>query len=133
MADETTCVIEPAALDVLVGALRARGFTVVGPTRRDGAIVYEELESAADLPVGWTDEQEAGTYRLRRRDDEARFGYAVGPHSWKQFLFPPRARLWRAERNGGGLAVEQTPPREGPFAFFGVRSCELHAIAIQDR
>ena len=37
-------------------------------------------------------------YRLERRDDEARFGYAVGPHSWKQFLFPPRVRLWRARR-----------------------------------
>ena len=42
-----------------------------------------------DLPVGWTDVQDAATYRLERRDDEARFGYAVGPHSWKQFLFPP--------------------------------------------
>jgi ferredoxin len=130
---ETTCVIEPAALDGLVGALRVRGFTVVGPTRRDGAIVYEELESADELPIGWTDEQAPGSYRLRRRGDEARFGYAVGPHSWKQFLFPPRVRLWRAERRNDAVDVEQTPPEEGPFAFFGVRSCELHAIAIQDR
>ena len=34
--------------------------------------------------------------------DEARFGYAVGPHSWKRFLFPPRVRLWQARRNGDG-------------------------------
>ena len=134
MPSDPTYVLEPAALDVLVGALKRRGFTVLGPTRRDGAILYEELDSAADLPIGWTDVQEAGSYRLERRDDEARFGYAVGPHSWKQFLFPPRVRLWRARRAAdGAVAVEETPPEEGPYAFVGMRSCELHAMAIQDR
>ena len=77
--------------------------------------------------------QEAGSYRLARRDDEARFGYAVGPHSWKQFLFPPRIRLWQARRRNGGFEIEEEPTEDTPLAFFGVRSCELHAIAIQDR
>jgi sulfhydrogenase subunit beta (sulfur reductase) len=127
-------VIEPEALDTLVGVLRRRGYLVLGPTVRDGAIVYEELESGAELPVGWTDRQDGGTYRLERRDDEARFGFAVGPHSWKQFLFPPRIRLWQARRNvEGGLDVEEDATDETPLAFFGVRSCDLHAIAIQDR
>jgi ferredoxin len=129
----TTAVVEPAALDELIGALRRRGFRVFGPTVRDGAIVYEELGSAAELPVGWTDRQEAGTYRLERREDEARFGYAVGPHSWKQFLFPARLRLWRARVNGGAPVVEEEPLDETPLAFIGVRACELNAIAIQDR
>ncbi|HXZ56180.1 MAG TPA: 4Fe-4S dicluster domain-containing protein [Gaiellaceae bacterium] len=129
-----TRVIEPAALEALVVALRGRGFRVLGPTVRDGAIVYEELESAAELPVGWTDSQDGGHYRLERRADEARFGYAVGPHSWKQFLLPPRLKLWRAQQNGdGALEVEEEPLDETPLAFLGVRSCELHAIAAQDR
>jgi ferredoxin len=101
---------------------------------RDGAIVYAELETGAELPVGWTDRQDGGTYRLERRSDEARFGYAVGPHSWKQFLFPPRIRLWQARRNGdSSIEVEEEPTDETPLAFFGVRSCDLHAIATQDR
>ena len=129
-----TRVIEPSGLEALVAALQERGFRVLGPTVRDGAIVYEELESAAELPVGWTDSQDGGHYRLERRDDEARFGYAVGPHSWKQFLLPPRLKLWRARQNGdGGLEVEEEPLDETPLAFLGVRSCELHAIATQDR
>jgi sulfhydrogenase subunit beta (sulfur reductase) len=132
MAD--TRVIEPAALEALLGALRGRGYRVLGPTVGDGAIVYEELESAADLPIGWTDSQDGGHYRLERRDDEARFGYAVGPHSWKQFLLPPRLELWKARQNGdGGLEVEEESLDETPLAFVGVRSCELHAIATQDR
>jgi ferredoxin len=132
-----TGVVEPSALDDLIGALRRRGFRVLGPTVRDGAIVYDELESAAELPVGWTDRQEAGTYRLERREDDARFGYAVGPHSWKQFLFPARLRLWRAQlngvANGGEPQVEEEPLDETPLAFIGVRACELNAIAIQDK
>ena len=126
-------VVQPEALEALLGALRVRGYTVVGPTVRDGAIVYEELESAAELPIGWTDRQEAGTYRLERRADEARFGFAVGPHSWKHFLFPPRVRLWQARRNGDGIELEEEAADGAPLAFFGVRACDLQAIAVQDR
>lgn len=71
-------------LDLLIASLRARGYRVLGPTISGRAIVYDDLESADALPIGWTDRQDGGTYRLERRDDEARFGYAVGPHSWKR-------------------------------------------------
>ncbi len=144
-------------LDVLLEALRRRGFTLVGPTVRDGAIVYDELNSAAELPIGWTDEQEGGTYRLKRCDDAALFGYAVGPHSWKKYFLPPVMRLWKAGRvepkasntiapkasnmvepkasNKDETGFEITPEsQEAPrLALIGVRSCELHAIAIQDK
>ncbi len=133
LPDAQTSVIEPEALEGLLGALTGRGFRVVGPTVRDGAIVYDDLESAADLPIGWTDSQDAGSYRLERREDEARFGYAVGPHSWKQFLLPARIRLWRARRSDDGFEVEEEPLEDTPLALIGVRACELHAIAIQDR
>jgi ferredoxin len=126
-------VVAPEALELLVAALRGRGYQVLGPSVRDGAIVYDELDSAEQLPVGWTDEQEAGRYRLRRRDDKARFGYAVGPHSWKQFLFPSRVRLWRARLEGETLEIDEPADTGPPLALFGVRACELAAIAIQDR
>jgi ferredoxin len=135
IASVETTVIEPEALDELVASLCSRGYRVLGPTVHDGAIVYDDLASATELPIGWTDVQEAGRYRLERRDDAARFGYAVGPHSWKQFLFPPRVRLWKARRaDDGGFEVEDEAAGEHErFAFLGVRSCELHAIDIQDR
>ena len=135
MSEPKRATIAPAELETLVRVLREGGYLVVGPTVRDGAIVYEELESADELPVGWTDRQDGGTYRLERREDEARFGYAVGPHSWKRFLFPPKIRLWQARRSESGeLMVEEDDTKDArPLAFFGVRSCDLHAIAIQDR
>jgi ferredoxin len=133
-ADRSPRLIERLALDQLLDALRRRGFKPIGPTVRQGAIVNEELDSAADLPVGWTDVQEGGTYRLVRRDDEAVFGHNVGPESWKRLLFQPTLELWRARRSAdGGLEVQAAPPERPRYALIGVRSCDLHAIAVQDR
>jgi sulfhydrogenase subunit beta (sulfur reductase) len=123
-----------AGVDELLAALGRRGFELIGPTVRDGAIVYDQIAGTRDLPVGWTDEQDGGSYRLARREDEALFGYAVGPQSWKRFLHPPELTLWRARRGAGGeLEVTEEANDAPPYAFIGVRSCELHAIAIQDR
>jgi len=126
-------VIERAGLDAAMRELCSDGFEVVGPTPRDGAVVYDRLESTADLPVGWTDEQEGGRYRLRRRSDNALFGYVVGPESWKKYLFPPRLRLHRAIRTQDGFASVEAECTAPMYAFFGVRACELAAIAVQDR
>lgn len=107
---------------------------VIGPTVVGGAIVYDEIDTVRDLPAGVTDEQDGGHYRLRDRDDAALFGYAVGPHSWKRFLFPPRTVLWRAERGDGVFRVVEEATTDPPrHAFLGVRACELSAMAIQDR
>jgi ferredoxin len=124
-------VLDRSNLDELLGAIRRRGFRLIGPVVTDGAICYDDIASTADLPAGWTDEQDGGTYRLRRRDDDALFGYNVGPQGWKKYLFPASATLWRSRPAPGGPGKPEKP--DGPFAFIGVRSCELHAIAIQDR
>ncbi len=126
-------VLERRHLQELLDALGRRGYRVIGPTVRDNCIVYDELRSVADLPVGWTDEQDAATYRLRRRNDEALFGYVVGAHSWKRFLFEAQKTLWKARTNGKGFELLAQEQQSAKFAFLGVRSCELHAISIQDK
>jgi ferredoxin len=134
VADTATVrVLERRDFQQLLTAIAGRGYVLVGPTVRDGAIVYDDLHGAADLPEGWTDRQDGGTYRLERRDDGALFGYSAGPHSWKKFLFPPRTLLWRAERHPAGLTFRSEPVDAPAYAFIGVRSCELHAMAIQDK
>jgi sulfhydrogenase subunit beta (sulfur reductase) len=127
-------VLQRQHLDRLFEALSREGYRVIGPVMRDGAIIYDELTVAADLPIGWTDEQDGGSYRLKKRADMALFGYTVGPHSWKRFLHLPALRLWQARQSGGGFEIRSeeggSPPR---CAFIGVRACELRALAIQDR
>lgn len=121
------------SLQVLIEILMGRGYQVLGPTVRDDAIVYDEVVGIADLPAGWTDQQDAGRYRLTRRNDDALFGYAVGPQSWKRFLHPPVESLWQAQRTGDDFVIIQPEKPVRKFAFLGIRACELHAIAIQDR
>ena len=115
--------LDRAGLQALLDALAARGFDVIGPTLRDGAIVYDRIARIEALPVGWTDRQDAGRYRLERRADGALFGYAVGPQSWKRFLHPPEELLWRARRQADGFSIAPAPPPPAPFAFVGVRAC----------
>jgi ferredoxin len=128
-------VIERDDLDQLFTALARRGYTIVGPTVRDQAIVYDEIGCADDLPAGWTDEQDGGHYRLKPREDRALFGYAVGPHSWKQYQLPSHVKLWEARVDGDGALVDLVEPPSGQlrYAFFGARSCELHATRILER
>jgi sulfhydrogenase subunit beta (sulfur reductase) len=126
-------VLMPEALEALVEALRRRDWRVIAPTVRGKAIVYDEIASAAELPIGWKDVQAPGSYRLVRRDDDARFGYAVGPQSWKRELLAPDIELLRVERSNGSFETAREVPDNGRTVFFGVRPCEIAAIEIQDR
>ena len=128
-------VIAPEALDGLVEALRDRGFRVLGPVVRDGAIVYDDLELGGrpadrlDGPPGRRHlparaARRRGALRLRRR------ARTPGSATCSRRASGSGARA----ANGDGVAgVEEEPLDETPLAFIGVRSCELHAIEIQDR
>ena len=105
--------MDKPALHALVDRLREAGYRVIGPAVSQGAVVYEELRPGADLPVGYTDDQEAGRYRLKKADTENHFDYTVGPHSLKNFLFSPRTTVLETIRIKGDwrMPVPQ-PPRE---------------------
>jgi ferredoxin len=96
------------------------------------------VTAVEQLPLGWGDVQDGALYRLRRRDDQAVFGYASGAQSWKPVLFPSWALLWSGVRTEDGFTVEPAAEDSGaygspPYALLGVRSCDLHAIGIHDR
>ncbi|HEY6552989.1 MAG TPA: 4Fe-4S dicluster domain-containing protein [Vicinamibacteria bacterium] len=129
--------VEPRLLDVpgfrgFLDQLSVE-YDVIGPVVRDGAVVYDSVTTVDDLPRGIHDEQGTGRYRLSQGDDEAWFGYVVGPHSWKRFLHPPVLTLWRAERRDRGFEITAPAEPTRPHAFLGVRACELAAIAVLDR
>lgn len=130
---EASVLIGGEGLQSLLGALLSRDYEVLGPIVRDGAIIYDVITRVADLPAGWTDQHEPGRYRLQRRNDAAFFGFAVGPHSWKRFLHAPRLSLWTMRQGDDGVTISEPAAENRKLALFGARSCELHALAIQDR
>jgi sulfhydrogenase subunit beta (sulfur reductase) len=109
------------------------GYRLVGPAVQDGVVVYDEIDSVSDLPVGYVDEQEKATYRLKKSKHQRLFGYVLGPHSWKKYLFPASVRLWQARRANGGLEISLETVEPPRLALIGVRACELSALAIQDK
>jgi ferredoxin len=120
-------------LQRLIDALRERGYRTIGPRIADGAIVYRDLESVAQLPAGYVDRQDGGTYRLEKAETAGHFDYVVGADSLKNFLFLPRETLLESVRANGQWQMSAPTVDPTPLAVIGVRSCDLHALAIQDK
>jgi ferredoxin len=120
-------------LGLLIDAIRQRGYQVIGPVLRDGAICYGPIDNVADFPAGWTSEQNAASYRLKQRSDNALFGYATGPNSMKDFLHVSEIQMFTAERTDGPFRILPNSEATPRYAFFGVRGCDIAAMFVQDR
>ena len=121
-------------LHALIDLLRQDGRRLIGPTVDDGAVVYDDIDSVADLPRGYRSKQEPGRYELEATSSERCFDYVVGPTAWKRFTYPSRVPLMRASTDGEGRnGFEMVEPDAPPLAFLGVRGCEIAALGIQDR
>jgi len=133
-ADAVPAFLPRERLQGLLQQLEQGGYACVGPTVRDGAIVYQRLESAADLPAGVSDHQTPGAYRLRGTDSPRQFAWANGPQALKPLLFAPRETLWRATRQqDGSLSFSTAMATQRPVALIGARACDLAALALQDQ
>ncbi|SRR5581483_8426294 len=126
-------VLPKAALQGIFANLRDAGFTLIGPTARDGAVVLDEIRNIEELPVGVRDEHRPGHYRLSKSADGQWFAHNVGAHSWKTFLHPPSITLYSVTRTSGQWVLQRPEKFAPKYAFIGVRPCDLHAISIQDR
>lgn len=127
-----TVILSKPAFQQVLDNLTSSGFRLIAPTVRDGSLVLDCIHGISELPIGWMLEQTAGTSHLVKSHSPDYFACTVGSHSWKQYLFPPECDLLTAHRNGGGWVFEPCAELSPPFAFIGVRACDLHALAIQD-
>lgn len=121
-------------IDDLIALLKQQGYRVIGPQARDGAIVYDDLPSAKHLPWGLRDKQQPGGYHLENIKSDRAFAFSVANQGIKPFLFKPSETVWRVERDQQGkLQFIAHAADEAPIAFLGARSCDLRALAIQDK
>jgi len=137
-------VLEREHFQRLLDVLQDKGYQVVGPTVRESAIVYETVTAVAELPIGSSDEQDGGSYRLKKRADDALFGYAVGRTSGKSFSTRPSSAYGRrgeraagcnssrskssARRGGSGVVwgrnLARSPEWRGRYAI--TNPCDRH-------
>lgn len=132
--EKTNYFLPYTQLQELIQALNHAGFSCVGPQVRDGAIVYDVLHHAEQLPWGVRDQQAPGSYSLEALPERKAFAFANGPQAIKPILFKPQETVWKVKRNSAGkLVFEPHQAEEPPVAIFGARSCDLSAMAIQDK
>jgi sulfhydrogenase subunit beta (sulfur reductase) len=117
----------------LFAGLQAQGYTPVGPKVVDGDLTYSPLTSVTDLPIGWTDKQEGGVFRLECGNERSFFGCGVGQHSWKKLFFLPTQVLWEAEQTDAGWRIAGKANEVPKLALIGVRACDLTALEVLDR
>lgn len=126
-------VIAPNSLDEFITILKNDGFDVVAPHKLDNGIVLAAVDSSAELPGGWIDEQGPGHYRVVESGHPTLFEHGPTAESWKRLLNPAEELMWQAHRRGVGFAIDDDPPPAPKTALLGVRACDLHAIDILDR
>lgn len=120
-----------SCLQDLIDLLNA-DYLCIGPQVKNDAIVYDVLKNSEQLPWKKRDKQAPGSYQLEDISEHCAFGWANGPQAVKPFLFKPYELLWEAVRDGKHLRFK--PKKEHPpkTALFGVRACDIAAMAIQD-
>ena len=113
--------------------LRELDYRVVGPRIQDGAIVYDDLESVSTCPSVTSTSRMAATIGCRNRPS---------PPSSTTSSGLSRSRVSSSRRGrpfsnrcatDGSWELTAPPPSAPQLAVIGVRSCDLHALAIQDR
>ena len=133
MVEPQSIVMAPEALEQLLAALRARGYRVLGPSVRDGAIVYDDLTPPTSFrsagPTGRTaartgssaapTRRASATPSVRTRGSGSSFRRACGSGA--------RAGTATAYRRSRRSRSTRRRSRSSASA-----SCELHAIEIQD-
>ena len=131
---DTVRYLERDRLQDLIRDLQAAGYRCVGPQVRDGAIVYEPLEQADQLPRGYSDQQSPGRYSLQQTGSPRCFSWANGPQAIKPHVFAAEETLWTSRKATDGRLQFSEPEREAePLAIIGVRACDLAALYLQDK
>jgi len=128
--------IQKTQLDNLIAQLVKMGYEVIGPKAKDHTIIHAPLKTAAELPLGYSCNQEPGKYQLVKNGHQNYFDYVTSAQGWKPYFFPPRTELlkFRLQKGEKTLWELEKIEREIPrYALLGVRPCDLAAIEVQDR
>jgi len=117
----------------LLDALKTSGYRCIGPQIRDGAILYDTLDSFDQLPKGQQDHQSPGEYRITEISSPRNFSWANGPQALKPYLFAPHEVLWKANIDANkDITFSEAGLDVPPLAVIGVRACDLAALGLQD-
>lgn len=121
-------------LQRLIDVLHDQGFCCIGPRIDAQAIVYDEIKSVSQLPVGIQVEQSPGIYKLEQHSHKRHFSWANTAQAIKPLTFTAEETLWKCEKDAkGNLKFVQQLPETKALAIIGARACDLAALKLQQQ
>lgn len=116
-----------SSLEKLLLALKDCGLRVLAYKLQGDLPIFGEVSDLKDLPIGYTDVQSPGRYRLVK-DEGGIFRHSQ--YSPKYFLHPPAQKVYEVS---GEFEVVQTLDNFPPTVLFGIKPCDLAAIEVLDK
>jgi len=104
---------------------------LVGPRINDSIISLDAMDHDG-IPPGFEDIQEPGHYRLKKEQNRF-FSFGPGPDSLKKFLHPSLYVQHFFERSKRTGSIKAGHDRSRPYAFIGMRACDIKALDILNR
>ncbi len=107
-------------------------YRIIGPKIVSGAVLMSEI-SADDIPAGYRDSQQPGSYRVEKWSQNEIFSFSPGPDSLKKFLHPAVTEAFFFRKTPKGLTAEVPATKDKPMAFIGIRACDVAAMSLLDK
>ena len=114
-------------LEKLIAWLRHSGLRVVAYKLQGGLPILGDVDSIRDTPLGYSDVQGPGSYRLVS-DRDGFFRHTQ--YSIKNVLHPPSQEVYRLRED---FEIVQPETLCGPMALFGIKPCDLASLRVLDR
>jgi len=125
-------IAEKEAISKILRNLRSLGYTVIGPSLRDGVVRLAEVTEPEDIASGILDTQAPGKYQISG-GSALMFSSVNGPDSPKRYLHPAEVELLRMKEGTQGFEVTSRSRPDKKYAFFGIRPCDLRGVETMDR
>jgi ferredoxin len=130
--DKVNYFLTAAGLEQLITVLQDDGYQTIAPVEQGGAVLWSQISSAADLPMGCREEQQPGSYRLSDAHT-AYFGINHGHQSLKSLTFKAKQSLVRFTKDENSIHFEPSAPQAEKIAVIGARACDVAALQIQQK
>ena len=111
------------------------GFSISGPIFSQKKISYAPITKTTQLPWGVIQDTNSSTQAYKTDENLKQcFKWIKAVGSAKPYLFKQDVTLWKALKNEDTGKIEFVEENQAakPHAIFGLRSCDIQAIKIQD-
>lgn len=92
-----------------------------------------DVTQSSDVKQGYSDVQQAGSYRLSEYQGDKWFSIVHASQSLKNLTYKPRQPTVKIVKTEQGISFQAEEPSAEKIAVLGARACDVAALQIQDK